>query len=113
MERVFIINILSEDLKSRSSVNVLYDYVTKNSLADYVVDFSGVNFATRSFMDEFYNVFVKDENVKVENMPDDILYMLEVVKATQHKEKPKIKQTNIESFSTIGDLCSYMSVVTL
>ncbi len=41
------------DLKSRTAVRNLYDEFVNNNWTDAKIDFSNVNFATRSFMDEF------------------------------------------------------------
>jgi len=111
MNRIYISMVLSADLKSRSTVNVFYEYIMHNSISDYVVDFTGVHFATRSFIDEFYNVFIKSKNVKIENVPSDIQLMFNTVDKTQNKEKPVVVQENIKSFKTVDDLCSYMSAL--
>jgi len=44
---------------------------------EVLIDFQNVKFSTRSFMDEFYNLFVKDSSdrnyvVKLTNVPEDI-----------------------------------------
>lgn len=111
MNRIYISKVLSADLKSRSTVNVFYEYIMHNSISDYVIDFSGVHFATRSFIDEFYNVFIKSMNVRMENVPSDIQLMFNIVGKTQNKEKTIVEQDNIISFETVDDLCSYMSVL--
>ena len=58
---------------------------------DVIIDFSGVKFATRSFIDEYYNVIMKNapSNILIEtiNIPEDIQIIFDVVKRTQHKEK--------------------------
>ena len=57
MKTIDIAAILSPDLKSRMRAQDLKQYI-ENSEADAVeFDFQNVNFATRSFIDEFYNLF--------------------------------------------------------
>ncbi len=46
------------------------------NLDEVIFDFSNVNFATRSFLDEFYNVFIKGHHVKLENVPNEIAIIL-------------------------------------
>ncbi len=111
MNRIYISSVLSADLKSRSTVGMFYDYIIQNSYLDSIIDFSGVNFATRSFIDEFYNVFIKTHCVKIENIPTDIQLMFDAVGITQNKEKQERVQDNIRSFSSVDALCSYMSAL--
>ena len=59
MKTIDIAAILSPDLKSRMRAQDLKQYI-ENSEADAVeLDFQNVKFATRSFIDEFYNLFLK------------------------------------------------------
>lgn len=86
-----IVDILGPDLKSRFAVNDLLLYI-KNTYCEYVtVDFTDVKFATRSFVDEYYNVIMNNNilNINIEsiNIPEDIQIVFEVVKHTQHKVK--------------------------
>lgn len=111
MNRIYISSVLSADLKSRSTVNMFYDYIIQNSYLDSIIDFSGVNFATRSFVDEFYNVFIKTHRARIENIPADIQLMFDAVGMTQNKEKQSSEQNNIKSFSSVDALCSYMSAL--
>ena len=90
-QEINITNILGEDLKSRYAVNDLLLFI-ENTGSDYVVvDFANVKFATRSFVDEYYNVIMKypSSAIKIEtiNIPEDIQYIFEVVQRTQHKAK--------------------------
>ena len=58
MKKIDIAAILSPDLKSRMRAKDLKALI-ENSGADVVeMDFQGVKFATRSFIDEFYNLFL-------------------------------------------------------
>ena len=58
MKKIDIASILSPDLKSRMRAQDLKTLI-ENSGADAVeMDFHGVKFATRSFIDEFFNLFL-------------------------------------------------------
>lgn len=85
-----ITNITSRDLKSRESarrVKKEIDELVKRIGADMVeVDFVKVEFSTRCFMDEFYNLFLSPEareqeytTVEVVNVPEDIEVILAAV----------------------------------
>lgn len=86
-----IVDILGPDLKSRFAVNDLLLYI-KNTHCEYItVDFTDVKFATRSFVDEYYNVIINNNilNIDIEsiNIPEDIQIVFDVVQHTQHKVK--------------------------
>ena len=93
MKTIDITTVLSPDLKSRSTVADLLLYVLNSNEQEIQIDFSRVLFATRSFMDEYYNTFVNDHGfvngIKVEsiNLPECIQYMLNLVSQTQTGNK--------------------------
>lgn len=73
-------------IRTRNHTNgFTFKLLIDNSGVDSVViDFQGVKFATRSFIDEFYNLFLKtpDANafrVELANVPADIKAMLDSV----------------------------------
>ena len=114
MRTIDITQILSPDLKSRLRVNDLRLFI-ENCQEDVVVlDFSNVKFATRSFIDEFYNVFLKSQDslpfkVEITNVPEDINMILESVSHTQTRAKTIPAQTPVQSFSTADELINYLS----
>ena len=55
-----VAKVLSQDIISRSRARDLKAYIVKQKLAEVELDFKDIKFATRSFIDEFYNVFLKD-----------------------------------------------------
>ncbi len=114
MKTIDITTILSPDLKSRLRVNDLKLFL-ENSQEDYIIlDFSSVKFATRSFIDEFYNVFLKspDSNsfkVEITNVPEDINKMIEAVSHTQTKAKIIPSSIPEISFRSADELIKYLS----
>ncbi|MBQ7946063.1 MAG: hypothetical protein IJ280_05060 [Bacteroidales bacterium] len=116
MITIDITNILSPDLKSRSRANDLMLFVKNCSETDVILDFQNVLFATRSFIDEFYNLFIKDSvhlpfKVEITNVPEDIQAMLNSVSKTQTKIKTIPPTSNIMRFENVDDLLNYMSIV--
>lgn len=121
MKKIDITSILSEYLKSRSLVGDLLLYIKNSNYDEVTIDFAKVKFATRSFMDEFYNTFVNDRGklggikVSLANMPSDIQYMLDVVSRTQtgrrNFEVPD--STSVKSFKTVGEFTSWMRTLQL
>ena len=55
---VDIATLLKPDLMSRFAVADLLIYIHNTGSESVVVDFAGVKFATRSFVDEYYNVII-------------------------------------------------------
>ncbi len=111
MNRVYISKRLSADLKSRSTVHTLLLSLGNENLDNIVFDFSNVNFATRSFLDEFYNVFIKEHSAKVDNVPSEIAIILDTVSRTQERQKNIQEEDSVKSFKTVDDFCSYMSLL--
>lgn len=111
MNRIFISKILSTDLKSRANVHTLYLSVKDMKLDEVIFDFENVNFATRSFLDEFYNVFIKGHHIKFENVPEEIAIILDTVSRTQNKTKNFSQQENVRSFKTVDEFCSYITSI--
>ena len=116
MKTIDIAQILSPDLKSRMRAQDLKLLIENSEEKEVELDFHGVKFATRSFIDEFYNLFLKNpyENsfqVELINMPEDIKIMLEAVSHTQVKAKVIPAQIQEMSFKNVKELLSYLSSI--
>lgn len=114
MRTIDIAAILSPDLKSRMRAQDLKMYI-ENGGADAVeIDFRNVKFATRSFMDEFYNLFLKDAKachcaVSITNVPEDIKAMLDSVSRTQVKAKVIPSHTPEIVFKDVNEFLQFVS----
>lgn len=62
MKTIDITTILGTELKSRTSARDFEIYLNNMKITEVCVDFSHVKAVTRSFMDEFYQLFIKGEN---------------------------------------------------
>ncbi len=104
---------VGQDLKSRIEVRVFHDKILNKTKTHVRIDFRNVNFATRSFMDEFYNMFIANADVNVEliNLSPEIKAMLDAVKSTQHrptKSAVKISSDSDIKFSSISQVNKYL-----
>ena len=113
MKTIDITKILSPDLKSRARVNDLMLFVENCGDNEITLDFRNVKFATRSFIDEFYNIFIKDSSkhlisVQITNVPEDINTMIETVSKTQNKVRTISDTAQVKSFETVDDFISYL-----
>ena len=118
MKTIDIAQILSPDLKSRMRARDLKLLMVSRGEDAFELDFSNVKFATRSFMDEFYNLFLKnpgsnDFSVSVINMPDDIKAMLDAVSRTQVKVTVIPSDTPEVTFKDVKEFMNYLSTVVL
>ena len=118
MKTIDIANILTPDLKSRMRAQDL-KLMIENSGVDVVeMDFQGVKFATRSFIDEFYNLFLKTPeantfSVELINVPSDIKAMLDAVSRTQVRANVIPSQSQEVSFKNVKEFLNYFSTLVL
>ena len=118
IKTIDITQILSPDLKSRTRVHDLDLFIRNSGEEDVVLDFSNVQFATRSFIDEFYNLFLKNSNelpyrVQITNMPEDINTILETVSHSQSGVKVIPSHIPERKFSDVKELIQFLSSVAL
>lgn len=118
MKTIDIAQLLSPDLKSRMRVQDLRLFIENSDVKDVVLDFKGVKFATRSFIDEFYNIFLKDStlnNFKVDliNVPSDIKAMLDSVSRTQVSAKVIPSESSEKSFKDVNEFLQYIHTAIL
>lgn len=113
MKTIDITQILSPDLKSRARVHDLELFIQNSGEDVVVLDFSNVQFATRSFVDEFYNLFLKSPEshlfrVEITNVPEDINAILESVSRTQTRAKVIPARIPEKSFHSVDELEKYI-----
>lgn len=105
---VDITTLLAQDLKSRYAVKDLLLYIENTGADAVVIDFSNVKFATRSFIDEYYNVIMKELSAKIEvdtiNVPEDIQMIFDSVAKTQNKTKDIKLDATVVKCETFADL---------
>lgn len=115
--KIDITTILSQDLKSRLAVKDLLMYIQNTNSKSVVVDFAKVEFATRSFIDEYYNVIMNhsfsDIEIQTVNIPDDIQMIFDAVKRTQHKEKSIKLDATVIKCKTFADVQKVFSSLLL
>lgn len=113
MKTIDIAKTLSPDLKSRVRVDDLKLLIENSNEDSVVLDFQGVQFATRSFIDELYNQFLKQPDalpykVKLTNVPEDIMILLEAVSHTQIRAKIVSSKTKEVSFRDVNDFLNFL-----
>lgn len=117
MSKIDITEILGSTLQSRVRVYDLEQYIINSQVEEVELDFNNVKFATRSFMDEFYRVFLSNARnnsfqIHLVNMPSDINSMLESVSRTQ-SGVPTVKATaNVTEFGNIAEAEEFLKTAT-
>jgi len=101
------------DLKSRITVRNLYDVILNQNMTNVKIDFRNVSFATRSFMDEFYNLFIANTSVDAEliNLSPELNAILNAIKFTQRKPTESAKKISSHAdmkFSSISQVNKYL-----
>lgn len=113
MKTIDIAQILSPDLKSRMRAQDLKLFMENSEESSFVVDFANVKFATRSFMDEFYNLFLKNPEtnsfrVEITNVPEDIKTMLDAVSRTQVNVNVIPSDTPEVTFHSVKEMLRFL-----
>lgn len=112
-----ITRILSSDLKSRVRAKDLRLFIENSGEKDVCLEFSKVKFATRSFIDEFYNLFLKNPeqnpfNLSITQVPEDIGLMLESVSHTQTRVKTIPASASITQFQSVEEALAFLRTAT-
>lgn len=99
MKTIDITTILGTELKSRTSARDFAKYLQNMQIVQAQVDFAHVKSVTRSFMDEFYYLLVKENNaqgVKLEllNMDVQAQEFLKAVKQTADAPRKVVTQSD-------------------
>lgn len=118
MRTIDITQLLSPDLKSRARVKDLMLFIENTHEESVVLDFANVRFATRSFIDEFFNVFLKTPEtlpfkVEITNVPEDINRILESVSHTQTQTKTIPAHIPEHLFKSTEELIRYLSTASI
>lgn len=118
MRTIDIAEMFSPDLKSRMRAQDLRALLLNSKEQLFVFDFHGVKFATRSFIDEFYNLFLKNpgENpfsLEMVNVPEDIKAMMDAVSRTQVKASVIPSQSPEISFKDVNEFLGYLKTLVL
>lgn len=105
---------IGQNLKSRVLVRDFYDLILNLKVESLVLDFRNVRFASRSFMDEFFNVILESNDFKtiLIHVSPELQTMLDTVRETQHRPKNyklKRKSDNVETFSSIAEINEFLS----
>lgn len=108
MTVIYIKDLIGRDILNRISARDILDAINNLDDTNITLNFEGVQFTTRSFMDEFYNIILfqkpSGKVVHIEAMSNDLAAMLEVVSKTQHNSVTKVAPQPYVTTKTIDDM---------
>lgn len=118
MKTIDIAQIMSPDLKSRMRARDLKLLIDNSKAKNVIMDFNSVKFATRSFIDEFYNLFLKNPEsnnftVQLVNVPSDIKALLDSVSRTQVRANVIPSNSSEMIFKDVNEFVRFLSSAVL
>ncbi|MBQ7423621.1 MAG: hypothetical protein IJV19_02635 [Prevotella sp.] len=115
MKTIDITTILGAELKSRTSARDFATYLRNMKVMEACVDFSRVNSVTRSFMDEFYQLLLKngrmqDTSIVLVGMGEQAEAFLKSVERTSTNPRPEVDNSNARfvNLQTVEQLSEYL-----
>ena len=118
MKTIEITTILGSELKSRTSARDFAKYLQNMEISEAQVDFSHVKSVTRSFMDEFYYLLLKEDNaqgvrLELKNMGQQVQEFLRAVRATADVPRKATAPDNARFFNptTLKQLSEYLTTL--
>ena len=101
-----------EDLFSRSRAVKLVEKIKENPEQNAItIDFQGINFISRSFADEIWNIVDDNKNKKITfvGMSEDVNIMISKVKKSRSQERKRVfSNPKMYSFDTMEELSAFL-----
>lgn len=111
---IFISELLGNSIHTREASSVLLD-VIKNDPCDYIeLDFSSIEYISRSFADQFHfdklNCAIDlKKTIVVANASDDVINMLQAVaKSHNSNDRKKTDKVPVYKYSSYNELESFL-----
>ena len=116
MKAVFHISVsehIDKLLNTREAATLLFDVVRESKCSVIELDFTSVEFMSRSFADQFHKDKVKLQNelniaIEVVNANEEIINILQTVSRTQVKSNREFEDIQIFKFSNTALLSEYL-----
>ena len=118
MKTIDITSILGCELKSRTSARDFAKYLQNMQISAAQVDFSHVKSVTRSFMDEFYYLLLREGNaqgvrLELQNMGQQAQEFLRAVRATADAPRKTMASDGARFLNpaTVKQLSEYLNTL--
>lgn len=117
METIHIRDLVGRDIFGRIAAHDILAAASYCESGAVVLDFEGVQFATRSFMDEFYNEVRKaresGRDITLANMSEELGYMYDAVSRTQKGCTTKITMKPYAKPKTIAEMAQIFAQMSI
>lgn len=114
MEKEHIIKIselLDKDIRSRANGNIIRSVIDGMSFS-IILDFDGVVFVSRSFMDELYNIVSENADISLRNMKGVVSDMWDAVVYGRNNKRTIVKDNSeIKEFDDMESLASFLATI--
>jgi len=102
MKRISLFKEFGKNVVTRTSVQVLFDKVTRYKSTSLIMDFSDVEFISRSCVHEYLKQKKKSKkHITEEHVPDVVKQMMKIVDDQMKTKKAKVKFIKLHSVTTI------------
>lgn len=105
-----IADLISSDIRSRNNAERIIEVVDiKNN---YVLDFTGVEFMSRSFTDELCNIIDSNGNITIDRatMEKQVESIYTIVNRGRHTERQRTKTSEeVVQLKTFEDVCKFFA----
>lgn len=108
-QSIKLFNIFGGDLFSRAKANDLLNVINQDS-DEITLDFSEINFMSRSFTDELFNIIESiEQTIEFKNCNSDIQAMLQIVSdGREHERNLGITHPTMYKFNNKSELVDFL-----
>ncbi|PDP58412.1 hypothetical protein [Prevotella intermedia] len=111
MKTIKIYEIIGNEVRSRSSIELIRNRMPCNENY-FIIDMGNVDFISRSFADELYNLHIDKKEVHFVNKSDTVEKMLDVVwKGRNTKRVRNTEEVEIEDYTNIDDFFKFLKTI--
>jgi anti-anti-sigma regulatory factor len=99
-------SVLGNTIHTREAAQLLLNEIKRFPSSEIRLDFSNVDFISRSFADEFHQLkmdYITESNIKIIlfNANEDVLSMLQAVSRTENKKNRPYESVQLYNFTEI------------
>lgn len=111
MGTVVIKDILGADVRSRNCIELVRKAMGKDE-DTFMIDMGGVEFISRSFADELYNLSLPAHELHIVNKNDNVGRMLEVVWKGRKGERVRSSENvEIQDYKNVDDFFAFLKTL--
>ena len=107
---ISLVSVVGDDIRTRTRINEIKKIMTP--AGDYVLDFLGVRFISRSFADEILSFIDKSRcRIICRNVPDEIHALLEIVRANRNDHRPAHVESTVLHLRDVEQMTAFFEAI--